>query len=869
MSFEGFIKESTAVTVKFGPFVDSTDGDTEETALTIAQADVRLSKNGGNFAQKNETSSATHDELGYYDVDLDTTDTDTVGQLKVAVHESGALLVEQTYQVIEADIYDALFASGAAGFDSNGRVDVGSWLGTAVTLSSGNLPDVNIAEISDDATAADNLELMYDGTGLSGDTFPARQDQVSSITTGSAGLSVNASGATITTGSETNSYTDTATAGTIHIVEDAVGTTDFYYDFDLSAYTGVATEFLWTGYIQSNGDTVEVQYYEWSSTSYKTIRTLNGANGTTLIDETFDIPIGATGTGANFGEVRLRFNSTTTTAIGTDRVRCVFTQATAGISNGSTITLSATTNNTNYEGRGWILELGGQDIGGSYFRGCKSVTGTGTCANGSETGWENCDNIDATLTAEGIMRNCGFLSLALTSSSGGTADKFAIFRSQSNVAGSGAPTITLAAVTKSTSFEARGWLGGGTWAFNSFCTASISVQDGGTHTITTGGGDVELRGRPKAVSITSSGTGTTNVHVITGSITIAGTGGTVNVTGLHSGITDNSGGSVTINDNAGDVTDIADILADTNELQTNQGDWATATGFAIPGDQMDLVNAPNATAVTAIQSGLMQTSHISATAGKVDGVALVDTVTDVTNLHASAATAANQTTILNRLGSFAGSGVNTILGFFQALMRSDATTPSDVGGTYDDATDSLQAIRDRGDAAWVTGGGGSAPTVEEIRTEMDDNSTKLAAIVADTNELQTNQGNWTTATGFSTHNAADVWAVATRVLTANTNLNDLDAAGIRAAIGLAAANLDTQLNALPTAIENADALLIRDIANVEDSLGDHMLGTAVQAILESVVSGSTWNIYKTDGATVIVAKTVTTDAGADPITGVS
>lgn len=61
--------------------------------------------------------------------------------------------------------------------------------------------------------------------------------------------------------------------------------------------------------------------------------------------------------------------------------------------------------------------------------------------------------------------------------------------------------------------------------------------------------------------------------------------------------------------------------------------------------------------------------------------------------------------------------------------------------------------------------GGSAPTAEAIRQEIDANSTQLAAIVADTNELQTNQGNWLTATGFSTHSAADVWAVANRSLT--------------------------------------------------------------------------------------------------------
>lgn len=48
------------------------------------------------------------------------------------------------------------------------------------------------------------------------------------------------------------------------------------------------------------------------------------------------------------------------------------------------------------------------------------------------------------------------------------------------------------------------------------------------------------------------------------------------------------------------------------------------------------------------------------------------------------------------------------------------------------------------------------PTVAQIRTEMDANSTKLADIVADTDELQGNQDNWLTASGFSTHSAGDV-----------------------------------------------------------------------------------------------------------------
>lgn len=103
-----FLKQSTAATIKLGPFLDSTDGDTEEGGLTIAQADVRLSKNGGNYAQKNEASGATYDETGEYDVALDATDTGTVGRLRAAVHVAGALAVWRDFFVLPANVYDAL-----------------------------------------------------------------------------------------------------------------------------------------------------------------------------------------------------------------------------------------------------------------------------------------------------------------------------------------------------------------------------------------------------------------------------------------------------------------------------------------------------------------------------------------------------------------------------------------------------------------------------------------------------------------------------------------------------------------------------------------------------------------------------------------
>ena len=102
------LKQSTAATIKIGPFVDSTDGVTAETALTISQADIRLSKNGGAFAQTNNATGATHDENGYYGVPLDTTDTNTLGRLRVAVNESGSLPVWQDFMVVNANVYDSL-----------------------------------------------------------------------------------------------------------------------------------------------------------------------------------------------------------------------------------------------------------------------------------------------------------------------------------------------------------------------------------------------------------------------------------------------------------------------------------------------------------------------------------------------------------------------------------------------------------------------------------------------------------------------------------------------------------------------------------------------------------------------------------------
>jgi hypothetical protein len=145
------LKQSTAVNVLIGPFVDDADGKTAETGLTISQADVRLSKNAGNMAQKGDATSCTHDELGYYSCPLSTTDTGTLGRLKLMVHESGALPVWHEFMVVPANVYDSLVG------------------GT-------DYLQVDIEQVDGDGTAAANLNSACDNysatRGLAGTALP-------------------------------------------------------------------------------------------------------------------------------------------------------------------------------------------------------------------------------------------------------------------------------------------------------------------------------------------------------------------------------------------------------------------------------------------------------------------------------------------------------------------------------------------------------------------------------------------------------------------------------------------------------------------------------------------------------------------------
>jgi len=110
------LRQATAAQViPLGPFVSAADGDTEMTALTIANTDIKLLKGGATAEVSKNSGGATHIAHGRYYATLDATDSGTLGALRVSVHVATALNVWLDCVVLPALVYDALYADTGAG----------------------------------------------------------------------------------------------------------------------------------------------------------------------------------------------------------------------------------------------------------------------------------------------------------------------------------------------------------------------------------------------------------------------------------------------------------------------------------------------------------------------------------------------------------------------------------------------------------------------------------------------------------------------------------------------------------------------------------------------------------------------------------
>lgn len=133
--------------------------------------------------------------------------------------------------------------------------------------------------------------------------------------------------------------------------------------------------------------------------------------------------------------------------------------------------------------------------------------------------------------------------------------------------------------------------------------------------------------------------------------------------------------------------------------------------------------------------------------------------------------------------------------------------------TFDRTTDSLEAIRDK---------------ETDIETDTADIQARLPATLV--------SGRMDSSVGAMAANVITAAATAADYVTeVQSGLSTLTAAGVRSAVGLASANLDTQLDAIPTAGENADAVW-------DEALSGHLsAGSAGNALNAAGSAGDPWS----------------------------
>ena len=252
------------------------------------------------------------------------------------------------------------------------------------------------------------------------------------------------------------------------------------------------------------------------------------------------------------------------------------------------------------------------------------------------------------------------------------------------------------------------------------------------------------------------------------------------------------------------------ILVDTNDLQTNQGNWLTATGFATSG------------ALATVDSN-------------VDAI-LIDTNDLQTN----------QGNWLTATGFATAVDLATVDANVDAVLVDTGTTlPAQLdsmsGATFDTSTDSLEAIRNRGDAAWTTGAGGTPPQLLQATTiatlasqtsftltagSSDDDAYNGAIVVItdSSSSVQKAVGTVSDYTGSTKRItlAADpaIFTMAAGdsidVIAALGSGTGLTASETRAALGMASADLDTQLDAINTNVNGVQDATVTKNATFSD-----------------------------------------------------
>lgn len=548
---------------------------------------------------------------------------------------------------------------------------------------------------------------------------------------------------TTTVGTEAGTVANIAAVdGIIHSYEDLAGTTEFYYTKTLSV-NEVASEFLWDGYVQSNGDTCTVQGYDWVQASFVTIGSITGSNGTLIAERTFPLTFDMTGTGADAGKVRMQFTSTTATLVATDRAWVGFASIAAeatilnsGIAQGgsaNTIQLATSASAIlNFYENTRIVTTGGTGadqervaVGSatdrtvtispvwstnpdntttySVFPASGHMTTAGGTYSGESVHIGASGSITAITGVDGIDTNPiddGQLTNARTVADDKGFSKYTVDSGSS---------IVLNAAHDNWVFDGEGYaldLGS-----QSISNTRISMAQGVTGTAT--GAVSPFFSLTNFASPTLPPFGAFECS-FSGTVTLGSAGNTT--IGSSGGIA--GAGPIFVLPSSASASNLAFYDWRNGMTVKNMGQGGGAVTVVVTGscrltlDATDIGGTVDVYAPATVDKGA--SSGITFNFYNHWGDLTTDNAETGSFGKSIADTKTDTTSILARIGAFTGTGVNTVIGFFQALLRKDASLPSDIGGTYAVATDSQQGIKDLGDANWTTATGFSTLIVSDI-----------------------------------------------------------------------------------------------------------------------------------------------------------
>lgn len=207
-------------------------------------------------------------------------------------------------------------------------------------------------------------------------------------------------------------------------------------------------------------------------------------------------------------------------------------------------------------------------------------------------------------------------------------------------------------------------------------------------------------------------------------------------------------------------------------------------------------------------------------------------------------------TILERIGSFTGTGINTILGFFKALMSETATTPSDLGGSFSSATDSNEALANTSEAI--------KDQTDLIPAEPAEVGSAMTLDAGERTTLATAIWNAAGRTLTAISDSAGVTSLVNSMATALTNLATVisDTTAIKGktnGLNFTGTDVKATLDSERVLLDLTQAL---DTANKGDTVGGGLLGARAQGLgnwaIVTVGGEDHLMIYAADGETVLV-----------------